>query len=48
MNITPDAKTVKQTIEAKLSRNLGCTPAEATKEQMYKAVVMTVKDILSE
>ena len=48
MNITPDAKTVKQTIEAKLSRNLGCTPAEATREQMYKAVVMTVKDILSE
>ncbi len=48
MNITPDAKTVKQNIEAKLSRNLGCTPAEATKEQMYKAVVMTVKDILSE
>ena len=48
MNITPDVKTVKQTIEAKLSRNLGCTPAEATREQMYKAVVMTVKDILSE
>ena len=31
-----DIETVKQTIEAKLSRNLGCTPAEATREQMYK------------
>lgn len=48
MNKIPEATTVKENIEAKLSRNLGCTPTEASKEQMYKAVVMTVKDILTE
>ncbi len=39
---------VKQNIEAKLSRYFGCNPAEATRDQMYKAVAMTVKDILTE
>ena len=41
-------KQVKENIEAKLARYFGCTPAEATREQMYKAVAMTVKDILTE
>ena len=41
-------KQVKQNIEAKLARYFGCNPKEATKEQMYKAVTMTVKDILTE
>ena len=41
-------KQVKENIEAKLSRYFGCTPKEATRDQMYKAVAMTVKDILTE
>ena len=41
-------KQVKENIEAKLSRYFGCKPTEATKDQMYKAVAMTVKDILTE
>ncbi len=40
-----DAKTV---IEGKLSRYFGVSPVEATEEQMYKAVVMAVRDILLE
>ena len=41
-------KQVKENIEAKLARYFGCNPKEATKDQMYKAVTMTVKDILTE
>lgn len=41
-------KQVRENIEAKLSRYFGVMPREATREQMYKAVVMTVKDILTE
>ena len=39
---------VKENIETKLSRYFGCTPKEATRDQMYKAVAMTVRDILTE
>jgi len=39
---------IKQNIETKLSRYFGCTPMEASAEQMYKAVSMTVRDILTE
>lgn len=39
---------VKQNVLTKLSRYFGVSPAEATREQMYKACAMTVKDILSE
>ena len=39
---------IKQNIETKLSRYFGCTAAEASAEQMYKAVSMTVRDILTE
>ena len=35
-------------IKGKLSRYFGVTPQEATKEQIYKAVVMCVKDVLLE
>ena len=35
-------------IKSKLSRYFGVTPKEATKEQVYKAVVMCVRDILLE
>ena len=37
-----------KTINGKLSRHFGIQPKEATKEQIYKAVVMTVRDILLE
>ncbi len=39
---------VKENIEAKLSRYFGCTPKDASRDQMYKAVAMTVKDILTQ
>ena len=38
---------VKESIETKLSRYFGCTPDEASKDQMYKAVSMTIRDMLS-
>ncbi len=41
-------KEVKELIKGKLSRYYGVTPAEATKDQLYKAVVMGVRDILLE
>ncbi len=39
---------IKQNIETKLSRYFGCTALEASTEQMYKAVSMTIRDILTE
>ena len=44
--ITP--KETKDAITGKLSRYFGVSLKEATKEQIYKAVVMTVRDILLE
>ena len=35
-------------IKGKLSRYFGVSPKEATKDQLYKAVVMSVRDILLE
>ncbi len=48
MNFKPDEKTVRANIETKLSRQLGCNVSEATNAEVYKAVAMTVKDILAE
>lgn len=45
-NLTPSE--IKQNIETKLSRYFGCTPAEASNVQMYKAVSMTIRDMLTE
>ena len=39
---------VKELIKGKLSRYFGVAPAEAKKEQLYKAVVMSVRDIMLE
>ena len=39
---------IKENLEVKLARYFGCTSAEASKDQMYKAAAMTVRDILSE
>lgn len=41
-------KEVKDLVKGKLSRYFGVAPAEATKEQLYRAVVMCVRDILLE
>ncbi len=38
----------QQLISGKLSRYFGVVPAEATREQIYKAVVMSVRDIMLE
>ncbi|MBQ3064350.1 MAG: glycogen/starch/alpha-glucan phosphorylase [Clostridia bacterium] len=48
MNYTPNAKEVKKNIEEKLSRHFGSNAAEATREQLYKAAALTVKDILTD
>ncbi len=48
MNYNPTANEVRSNIEAKLARYFGCTPKDASREQLYKSVVMTVKDILTE
>ena len=45
-NITE--KEIQLLIQGKLSRYFGVTPSEASKEQLYKAVVMSVRDILLE
>ena len=45
-NITD--KEVQTLIQGKLSRYFGVTPKEATRDQFYKAVVMSVRDILLE
>lgn len=41
-------KEVKEAIKGKLARYFGVAPTEATKDQIYKAVVMVVRDILLE
>ena len=34
MNYTPNVKEIKENIKIKLSRSLGCSPEDATKEQI--------------
>ncbi len=48
VNYRPKTSEVKANIEQKLSRHFGTSAKEATRDQMYKAVAMTVKDILAE
>lgn len=38
---------IKEAIESKLSRYFNTTSADASENQIYKATVMTVKDILT-
>ena len=40
MNYKPGANEVKANIETKLHRYFGCSPEEATKEQLYKACAL--------
>lgn len=46
LNMTEDS--VRESIEQKLIRYFGVKPDEANEEQIYKATVMSVKDILTE
>lgn len=48
MDYRPGKKEVRTNIEGKLSRYFGCTSKDASRDQMYKAVAMTVKDMLTE
>ena len=48
MNFNPNAQEVRENITTKLSRYFGATPKEASKEQLYRAASMTVRDILNE
>lgn len=48
MNPKPTSEDVKKNIEKKLLRHFGATPADATREQAYKAAALTVRDILTE
>ena len=48
MNYNPGVKEVGEVIKQKLARHFGSTPDEATKEQLYKACALSVKDILTE
>ena len=47
-NLKPNAAQIKENLEIKLARYFGCTAAEASKDQMYKATAMTIRDILAE
>ncbi len=48
MNSTLTEQEAQQLIKGKLSRYFGVAPTEATREQIYKAVVMSVRDIMLE
>ena len=39
---------IKLALQTKLSRYFGVNPDDATKEQIYKATILTVKDILTQ
>ncbi len=43
-----NTKKIRTNLENLLARQFGCTPAEANQEQLYRAVALTVRDILSE
>ena len=47
MNYQPTVNEITENLEGKLARYFGCTSKEATREQMYKAAAMTIKDILT-
>ena len=48
MNYKPNSTEVKTLLESMLQRHFGCSASEASREQMYKAAAITVKNILSE
>ena len=48
MNYKPTSAEVKDQLEGVLRRHFGCTAAEASRDQMYKAAAITIKNILSD
>ena len=48
MNYNPNSTEVKALLEGVLQRHFGCSASEASREQMYKAAAITVKNILSD
>ncbi|MBE6601877.1 MAG: glycogen/starch/alpha-glucan phosphorylase [Ruminococcaceae bacterium] len=48
MNTTPNQQEVREELEGVLQRHFGCTAAEASREQMYKAAALTVRNKLSD
>ncbi|MBQ7312083.1 MAG: glycogen/starch/alpha-glucan phosphorylase, partial [Clostridia bacterium] len=47
-HVIPNEAMVRESIEQKLIRYFGVKPDEANEEQIYKATVMSVKDVLTE
>ena len=48
MNHNLSKNEIREHLEGKLSRYFGCSSKEASREQMYKATALTVRDILTE
>ena len=48
MNTAYTKASIRDAITAKLARYFGTTPEEASEEQIYKSVVLSVKDILTQ
>ena len=48
MNQNPNVAEVRELLEGVLQRHFGCTAAEASREQMYKAAAITVRNHLSD
>ncbi len=48
MNYKPSSAEVKELIEGVLQRHFGCAATEASREQIYKATAITVKNLLSD
>ncbi len=48
MNYQPNSAEIKEQIEGVLQRHFGCTAAEASIDQIYKASAITVKNLLSD
>ena len=48
MNYNPNSTEVKEMLEGVLQRHFGCSASEASRDQMYKAAAITVKNILSD
>ena len=48
MNYNPNSTEVKERLEGVLQRHFGCSASEASRDQMYKAAAITVKNILSD
>lgn len=48
MNEKPNSAEIKELLENVLQRHFGCTAAEASRDQMYKAAAISVKNLLSE